>query len=48
MSTEEKEFIQLEKFINPITGQKGQKVASKRRRDVWIALKQALNEVIES
>ncbi len=42
------EFVKLEKFVNPITGEKGQKVSSKQLKRLWIALKQVLNEVIAS
>jgi len=43
-SPEEMELIKLEKFANPITGEKGKRISSKNMREVWISLQELMKE----
>lgn len=46
LSEEEVNWIKLEKYcVNPITGQKGNKVSNKRVKQVWIQLQKLLKEI---
>jgi len=38
LSQEEQDFIKIQKFMNPITGTKGEEVSSETIKDCWINL----------
>ena len=48
LSKEEQEFIKLERFMNPITGQRKKKVSSDKIKKMWLEVQKMSNENTET